>query len=96
MPDLPKWWPEGLTCTCGSLGIRVTWLQICDVSWCQDCGRQWSVSEEIEFGYDLANPERYAHLPAVDAKGYLQRQRAAREASSELARVVSGSKRTGR
>ena len=50
MPKLPKWWPEGLNCTCGSLEIRVTWLRICDVSWCQDCGRQWSVSEDIEFG----------------------------------------------
>jgi hypothetical protein len=84
----PSWWPEDLACTCGSRDIRVTWLAICDVSWCQACGRQWSVSEDVEFGYDIADPERYAHLPAVNAKQFLSPEaRAAGEAAQDLALI---------
>ena len=59
-------------CTCGSWDVRAWWIGgLCDVSTCRRCGRQWSASEEFEFGYRVGDPRWLVDMPAVNAKQFL-------------------------
>ncbi len=81
--------PPSELCSCGCWTVSVLWLGICDLHWCQKCGRRWSFRENQLDGYYDPSGQPKPHpaiwqspthaLPAVNAVAIVVADKAAKQ-----------------